>query len=191
MLLTYQTEESLDSYSYVVDDYFGFLDDADNSRALYAKKMNIGIGRFPVRTVSEATIAVDKVISYMNNDGTGAWKNNVCFVADDGSNADTFDTVHQDDANATADLIEKSNPSYVVSKVFFDAYKKSSSGGQATYPDVNTAIQKGLKDGLFLINYTGHGGTTALSDEKVITQSDIEQATYSSLPIWITATCDF
>ena len=70
--------------------------------------MNIGIGRFPVRTVSEATIAVDKVISYMNNDGTGAWKNNVCFVADDGSNADTFDTVHQDDANATADLIEKS-----------------------------------------------------------------------------------
>lgn len=191
MLLTYQTEESLDSYSYVVDDYFGFLDDADNSRALYAKKMNIGIGRFPVRTISEATIAVDKVISYMNNDGTGAWKNNVCFVADDGSNADTFDTVHQDDANATADLIEKSNPSYVVSKVFFDAYKKSSSGGQATYPDVNTAIQKGLKDGLFLINYTGHGGTTALSDEKVITQSDIEQATYSSLPIWITATCDF
>lgn len=56
---------------------------------------------------------------------------------------------------------------------------------------MNTAIQKGLKDGLFLINYTGHGGTTALSDEKVITQSDIEQATYSSLPIWITATCDF
>lgn len=191
MLLTYQTENSLDSYSYVVDDYFGFLDDADNSRELYAKKMNIGIGRFPVRTISEATIAVDKVISYMNNDGTGAWKNNVCFVADDGSNADNFDTVHQDDANATADLIEKTNPSYIVSKVFFDAYKKSSSGGQTTYPDVNTTIQKKLKDGLFLINYTGHGGATALSDEKVITQNDIMQADYSNLPIWITATCDF
>ena len=48
-----------------------------------------------------------------------------------------------------------------------------------------------MKDGLYLINYTGHGGTTALSDEKVITQNDIMQADYSSLPIWITATCDF
>lgn len=88
-------------------------------------------------------------------------------------------------------MIEDTNPSYVVSKVFFDAYKKSSSGGQASYPDVNTTIQKKLKDGLYLLNYTGHGGTTALSDEKVITQNDIMQAGYSSLPIWITATCDF
>nr|WP_302989652.1 C25 family cysteine peptidase [uncultured Muribaculum sp.] len=27
MLLTYQTEESLNKFSYVIDDYFGFLDD--------------------------------------------------------------------------------------------------------------------------------------------------------------------
>ena len=191
MLLTYQTEESLNSYSYVVDDYFGFLDDADNLKELSRKKMNIGIGRFPVRTEAEAKIAVDKAISYMNNEGSGFWKNNVCFIADDGSNIDNFDTVHQEDANKIADIIEKTNPSYVVSKIFFDAYKKTSSGGQASYLDVNTEIKKELKDGLFLINYTGHGGTTALSDEKVITQSDIMQADYSSLPIWITATCDF
>lgn len=197
MLLTYQTVNSLNSYSYVVDDYFAFLEDAnkpdtsDNLANLSSKKMSIGVGRFPVRTVSEATIAVDKVISYMDNDGAGSWKNNVCFIADDGSNADSFDVRHQNDANKIADMIEDTNPSYVVSKVFFDAYKKSSSGGQASYPDVNTAIQKKLKDGLYLLNYTGHGGTTALSDEKVITQNDIMQADYSSLPIWITATCDF
>lgn len=30
MLLTYQTKESLNKFSYVIDDYFGFLDDIDN-----------------------------------------------------------------------------------------------------------------------------------------------------------------
>ena len=191
MLLTYQTEESLNSYSYVVDDYFSFLDDAENTKDMLSRKLNIGIGRFPVRTIAEAVIAVDKVISYMNNDGAGLWKNNVCFVADDGNNGDSFDTIHQEDANNVADAIEKTNPSYVVSKVFFDAYKKKFTGGLASYPDVNTTIQKKLNDGLFLINYTGHGSATALSDENVITQNEIMQADYNSLPIWITATCDF
>ncbi|WP_343119705.1 type IX secretion system sortase PorU, partial [Parabacteroides merdae] len=50
MLLTYQTEESLNQYSYVVDDYFGFLDDANNGEEIYEQKVDIGIGRFPVRT---------------------------------------------------------------------------------------------------------------------------------------------
>lgn len=42
-----------------------------------------------------------------------------------------------------------------------------------------------------MFNYTGHGGTTALSDEKVVTQTDIAQYTYPCLPVWVTATCDF
>lgn len=192
MLLTYQTVKSINSYSYVVDDYFGYL--SDNSlgySSIHRNKLNIGIGRFPIRTVAEATAAVDKVIAYMENKNTGGWKNNVCFVADDGSNADTFDTVHQVDANKVADNIESSIPAYAVSKVFFDAYKKNQTGGQSSYPDVNATIQKKLKEGLFLLNYTGHGGATAWSDEKVLTQSDIMQADYTSLPIWITATCDF
>lgn len=60
-----------------------------------------------------------------------------------------------------------------------------------TYPDVRSGLQKLLKDGLLLFNYTGHGGTTALSDEKVLTQTDINQFTYTHLPVWVTATCDF
>lgn len=52
-------------------------------------------------------------------------------------------------------------------------------------------MQKQLKNGLVVLNYTGHGSTTAWSDEAVLTQSDIQQATYPYLPLWITATCDF
>ncbi|WP_303644095.1 type IX secretion system sortase PorU [uncultured Parabacteroides sp.] len=38
MLLTYQTEESLNKFSYVIDDYFGFLDDIDNNKDIAYKK---------------------------------------------------------------------------------------------------------------------------------------------------------
>lgn len=190
MLLTYQTEESLNQHSYVVDDYFGFLDDADDKVSLlYRKKVCLGIGRFPVRTVEQATQAVDKVISYMENKNTGSWKNNLCFMADDGNNADSFTTDHMSYANQLATYIESEHPEFLVNKLYYDAYKKDMAAG--TYPDVRSGLQKLLKDGLLLFNYTGHGGTTGLSDEKVLTQTDINQFTYTHLPVWITATCDF
>ncbi|SEG13315.1 Por secretion system C-terminal sorting domain-containing protein [Parabacteroides chinchillae] len=189
MLLTYQSTNSLDINSYVTEDYFGFLEDQSGSY-LSNDKLQIGIGRFPVRTVEEATLMVDKTIAYMNNTQFGSWKNKVAFIADDGNNADTFTTNHMNQANKEADYIEGNHPEFLVNKIFLDAYKKDHSG-QSSYPDVNKKIQQLLKSGLMLINYTGHGGTEALADEHVITQSDINQSTYTNLPLWITATCDF
>lgn len=189
VLLTYQTENSLSSQSYVIDDYFGFLDDADNKKSLQNKKLCLGIGRFPIRTVEQATQMVDKVISYMENKNTGSWKNNLCFMADDGSNTDGFMTEHMEFADQLAGYVESEHPEFLVNKLYYDAYKKDMTAG--TYPDVRSGLQKLLKDGLLLFNYTGHGGTTALSDEKVLTQTDINQFTYTHLPVWVTATCDF
>ena len=190
MLLTYQTANSLNSESFVIDDYFGFLDDEKgDENLLQSKDLYIGIGRFPVRTLEQATQMVDKVISYMENKGTGSWKNNLCFMADDGSNADGFTQNHMDQANKLATYIEGNHPEFLVNKLYYDAYKKDLTAG--TYPDVRSNLQKLLKDGLLLFNYTGHGGTTALSDEKVLTQTDVTQSSYSHLPLWITATCDF
>ena len=191
MLLTYQTENSLNEFSYVVEDYFGFLDDADSLKSIAEKKVNIGIGRFPIRNIAEATATVDKVISYMENKDVGAWKNNLCFMADDGNAADTFTLEHTRQAEQLISVIEQDHPEFLFNKLYFDAYKKSFTGGQTSYPEVNSNIRKALKDGLLLLNYTGHGGTTALSDETVIKQSDITQFTYTRLPVWITATCDF
>ena len=66
MLLTYQTEESLNQLflmSWTI--ISAFWDDANNGEEIYEQKVDIGIGRFPVRTVAQATNAVDKVISYI------------------------------------------------------------------------------------------------------------------------------
>ena len=183
MLLTFQSQESLNVYSYATDDYFAFLE--DNSGSNFSRdKMCLGVGRFPIRTVTEATQMVDKTISYMENKDSGSWKNNVTFVADDGNNEDSFTTNHMKQADQLAEAIEEMQPGFLVNKVYFDAYKRSSLG---TYPDVHNEIEKLLKSGQLLINYTGHGSTTHWADESVWTQTDINNSSYKHLPVWVTA----
>jgi hypothetical protein len=189
-ILTYQTRNSLNADSYVLEDYFGFL--TDNQGTSHSRdNLLLGIGRFPVRTPAQAKAAVDKVIAYMKNDDAGNWKNNLCFVADDGSNLDSYTTEHMRHSNELTKYLEQNHPEFLTNKLFFDAYKKSNTGGQAGYPDITSGIFKQLKEGALLINYTGHGNNSSWSDEHVITDMDIRQASYSHLPLWITATCDF
>ncbi len=190
MLLTYQSTNSLNLNSYVTDDYFGFLDDLEG-KALASDGLDIGIGRLPVRTSTEATQVVDKLIGYTENALTGVWKNQVCFVADDGNAADKYTDVHMSQAESLALSIEANAPEFIVNKVYLDAYKKDFTGGQTRYPAAQAKIQRLLKDGLLVLNYTGHGDTRSWTEERVMTESDIQQATYPYLPLWITATCDF
>ncbi|HCC51087.1 MAG TPA: hypothetical protein DEQ30_02770 [Porphyromonadaceae bacterium] len=189
-IVTYQSEESIGQNSYVTDDYFGFLHDEEGSDPVNAN-LYLGIGRFPVSTLTQARNAVEKVIAYIENSKSGPWKNKVCFVADDGNTADGHSTRHMNEANQLAQYMEESHPQYLSGKLFFDAYKKSNAGGKPTYPDIHTNIQKSLKEGILMINYTGHGDAESWAEEKVITQSDINNATYTNLPLWITASCDF
>ena len=189
-LLTYQTQNSLNHYSHVVEDYFGLLADGEGSKP-YSDQVLLGIGRFPVRTLTEAKAAVDKVINYALNKQAGSWKNQLCFVADDGANKDYRPLKHMDDANKYAETIEQSYPAYLSNKLFFDAYKKTSVAGKASFPDIETNIVKQLKEGALVVNYVGHGNPTSWSDEQVLTNTQIQQFTYTNLPLWITATCDF
>lgn len=197
MLLTYQSRASLFEYSglfynsnfsYVTDDYYGLLDNVSEEALDKPNSICIGVGRFPVRTVTEATQMVDKVIGYMRNEDRGGWKNQITFVADDGNNADHYTSSHAEQADELARFIEENHGAFLTNKVYFDAFKRDNSG---TYPDVRKRISELLKKGQLLINYTGHGNTTAWSDEYVWTQTDILQSTYTKLPIWVTATCDF
>ncbi|MDR2139293.1 MAG: type IX secretion system sortase PorU [Tannerella sp.] len=187
---TYQTRNSLNAASLVIEDYFAFL--ADNEGTMpHTSQILLGVGRFPVRTPEQAVAAVDKVIAYMENRDAGSWKNNLCFVADDGSNADGYTLIHMSQSYQLTQSLETSHPEFLSNKIFFDAYRKSNTGGMAGYPDVEAAIVKQLKEGALMINYTGHGNDNSWSDEHVVTDRFIRQATYPHLPLWITATCDF
>ncbi|MDD6210066.1 MAG: type IX secretion system sortase PorU [Bacteroidales bacterium] len=191
-LLTFQSEESLNEIiSFVSDDYFGFLDDNEGT-ALTEDLLDIGIGRFPVRTDAEAKAALEKTITYMDNKTLGEWKNNLVWVADDGNSSDGFNYYHMSNSEILATYTEKNHPEFINNKINFDAFKKETIGGKAAYPGARDKLYKLFKDGVLLFNYTGHGGTTALADEGIVTMSDIaKNMNQPQWPLWITAACDF
>ncbi len=185
-LLCYQSENSLEeTSSYVTDDYFGFLDDSEGEN-LASSLLDIGVGRFPVRTAEEARVAVDKTIAYMNNAHAGAWKNSVCYVADDGDR-----NLHVRQSEQLAAYTEENHPSLLVHRIYADAFRREDTATGNSYPDATKRLKQLLHRGLLAVNYTGHGSTTAWAEENLLTAGDIDQLSSPRLPLWITATCDF
>lgn len=66
-------------------------------------------------------------------------ENNLCFMADDGSNTDGFMTEHMEFADQLAGYVESEHPEFLVNKLYYDAYKKDMTAG--TYPDVRSGLQ--------------------------------------------------
>ncbi|WP_321425629.1 type IX secretion system sortase PorU [uncultured Bacteroides sp.] len=185
-LLGYQSNNSTwETYSYVTDDYLGLLDDEDGASLEY-NGMDIGVGRFPVRTVAQATLVVDKTIAYMQNKELASWKNTICFVADDGDNH-----LHMSQADELATKVEATYPEFMVNRIYADAYKWETTATGHTYKQATKRLLDLFKEGMLLVNYTGHGGPNGWSAENILVSSDILAMHSPRLPLWVTATCDF
>ncbi len=185
-LLTYQGENSTNVYSYSTDDYFGLLSEGQRGVGIGAQPLSVGIGRLTVRTLAEAEAVVDKIIRYDSEQVPGVWRTRACYVAD---NMDGYS--HLSQADRIAQLMERLQPELIVSKVYMDAYAHKNVGGRTSVPDARRKLMGELQKGLLLLDYTGHGGPAAWSDEQILTQADIVRFDYPHLPVWITATCDF
>ncbi len=186
LILTYQAENSLvQTLSYVTDDYFAFLDDNEGTQVL-SHLLDLGVGRFPVNTVEEANNMVDKTIAYMDNTNKGIWKNQLCFVADDGDAA-----LHMKQADSIASAISRNNPAYHNNKIYLDSYIQETSATGDAYPLARTHLLDLIRKGLFYLNYTGHAGNAGWAKEAVLTVNDVKSLTNKHLPLWMGATCDF
>jgi hypothetical protein len=186
-LLTYQGDASLSlADSYVSDDYFGMLSDNEGFNDIIYGTMELGVGRFPVTSVQQATDVVNKTIAYMKNEELGNWKNQLCFVADDEEGGE-FKT-HADEI---AEEFRIKYPFTQVNKIYLDAFKlqKTASGG--TYPMANTKLNNLLNSGMLMLNYTGHAGPNGWAEEKIMSNETIDKLTNKRLPIWMVAGCDF
>ncbi|WP_430812108.1 MULTISPECIES: type IX secretion system sortase PorU [unclassified Carboxylicivirga] len=186
-ILTYQSDNSINiQYSYVSDDYYGCLDESEGANILY-DKMDIGIGRFPVGTLEEARVMVDRVDNYLNNSEAGSWKTLLSFVGDDGDN-----NLHMEQADQLSRQVYNDYPAFDHHKIYFDAYPKLTTSSGDRYPDVNEAIRQILEQGTLIFNYTGHGSERYLAHENVLDKTTIKQLTnYNRLPVFMTATCEF
>lgn len=185
-LLCYESENSFSSTDcYVNDGYFCSLDDGEGGNPVSTDKQDIAVGRFPVRTVDEAKIMVDKTISYAQNSNAGSWQNVVMFMGDDGN-----DNLHMKDANEAALMVDSLNPGLVLKRVMWDAYTEVATSTGNTYPEVSALIKQQQANGALVMDYCGHGSQTQISHEGVLHLSDFKSFTNSNLPLWITASCD-
>lgn len=188
-LLCFVSDDSLsETDSYVLDDYYGLLDDGEGVD-LKKDKVDIGIGRIPVRNVTEAKQVVDKIIDYINNKHIGPWKNTVCVLGDDGIESDA-ENGHMKQAEDVAKYIEENNPEYLVKRIYWDAYKMEKTSTGDSYPEVTKRLMELFNEGMLVMNYTGHGSPIAFSHEYSLTPAHIQKITSTRPPLWITAACD-
>ena len=189
---SYQSTNShSETSSYVSDDFFALLDEeesiSENSPSI--PFLDISVGRFPVQTIEEARIVVDKVFNYHEDLAMGAWRLNVCFVGDDN---DVSETIHTAQAEELADELTATYPLYNIDKIYLDAYQQESTPGGQRCELVNQAINERIEKGAFLINYTGHGGELGWAHERILRLDDINSwSNQNKLPLFMTATCEF
>jgi len=171
--------------SYVTDDFYGWLDDGEGLS--YARnKLDLGIGRFPCTDESTATVYVDKVIAYMDNREVGNWKNKIYFLADDINN-----NLHMEDAEEVVKKTEarQGNDIYL-RKVYWDAYKRTSSATGFSYPQVTSLLRNYMTQGALMFNYTGHGSPLQISNSNLLTDKDFSISSSGRFPLWVLASCE-
>lgn len=203
---TYESLESLTpTISYASDDYFGLLDPNEGAWASSSTDaLDIGIGRFVVRTLDDARVAVDKIYRYEElaiadlqtehvcEDGSSDfvspdWRNRIVFIADDEDS-----NMHLNQADQLAEMVDTMYPEYNITKIYLDSYVQESTPGGQRYPEANVAFNNEVNRGNLLVNYTGHGGELGLTHERVLGLSDINSWTnLNNLAAFVTATCEF
>lgn len=210
---TYQSLQStVYTESYVSDDYYGLLDDTEGTfppdTFLGTEAVDIGIGRFPVKTKTEAQSALNKIFKYTktdvpysteNNGCTnntlsspfGDWRNTLCFIGDD-EDGGLHEGRTGQGADQLATMIDTAYNDYNIDKIYLDAYKQVSTPGGNRYPDVVEAINKRIEKGCLIMNYTGHGGEVGLAHERIVEVAQINNwNNINNMPLVFTATCEF
>ena len=184
-LLCYESYESLShTTSYVMEDYFGLLDDSEG-RSLLTEKVDLGVGRLPFTQASQASAKVDRLIEYMQGKYSGAWSNRILVLGDDGDN-----NIHMEDADRIARVYQGVNPAIDVRKIYWDAFQMEVTSSVNGYPSIRKLLLDQFDEGALIVNYSGHGSTEDLSHELVMNKSDMKDLRSKRLPFWITASCD-
>ena len=188
LLPTYQSSNSLHPISsYCTDDFFGVL---DATESVDTGSVDIGVGRLPVSSESQASMAIEKIRNYYSAETFGDWRNMICFIGDD---SDTENTVqHMSTADGMATYLAENYSWLNFDKIYLDSYPQVFTASGERYPDAEVAIKNRIENGALIVNYTGHGNELGLTHEQVIVVSDILNWTnYERLPLFITATCEF
>ncbi|WP_459496222.1 type IX secretion system sortase PorU [Aquirufa lenticrescens] len=184
---SYESRESLQPLqTYVSDDYFGLIADDQGEWLEGNEAMNepiaVGIGRIPARSFEEANTVVNKLISSETRAQQQPYR--FAWLADDGDA-----NIHVQDAEDFARLIPEA---YQVQKTYIDQFPQEVNNGIYTSAAGKKASLALFNRDTDFIHFLGHGSESAWTDEKVITNNEIQTLKNSRhLPLLLTATCQF
>ena len=193
---SYNSRQSLKPpNSYNSDDYFSFLDEIEGNWGEYSSNpenhsCDIGVGRLPVESASEAEEVVKKIMNYVQNPTTlGNWRNKIVILADH-KNGDW--NTHIDQAEGLNKIIHKRNPSINPNKVYIDNYPIVRTSEGERCPIAKKEFINSVKNGALLVNYTGHGAQSNLTGAAIFQKGDIGSLNnFDNLSFWVTATCEW
>lgn len=191
LIPAFESLSSLDQRdTFVTDDYYGFMDEGEG--AIGSSLADIGIGRFPVSTLEQATNMVDKIERYIAKDEVSMqpWRNMVTFCTDDDSG---LNGGFPGNAETLANLMQSvGGDDMLVDKIYLDAYPQVNAPGGQIAPEMNAAINNRMEKGTLVMNYIGHGGEVQLATEKILQRKDVDSWRNAPMfPLMITGTCEF
>ncbi len=178
---TYESWESSNIVnSIATDDYYGLKSFENESSP------KVAVGRIPVKTTEGANVVLDKIEAYNSPSALGNWKNQTMFIADDGDN-----NLHLKMADRLTGEADTNSPVFDQTKCYFDFYQLIQTEEGPRYPEVTTTINEKTNEGVFYVNYTGHGGTEQLGAERVLSKDDLDEwNNMNNLPLWVLASGD-
>lgn len=181
---TWQTDEGLSVYSsFSSDDPIAMLEDKSGS-SMATSAISVALGRAPIHSLTNAKTFVDKAIAYSKNSYATDWKNQVVLMADNGD----LGVFMKDSERQYANFMStESGANMFYTKVYIDAFNiigGSCEGGRKR-------LHRMLDEGTLWWNYIGHAATTTLSEENLMTSTDINKMYNRRWPIFFGATCSF
>ena len=181
------SDNATETSSYSTDDFIGMLGDTKNF-IMSSAKIHVSVGRFPVRSLSEAMTAADKLDRYLRNPVTGPWRNNLMVIADDQDSA-----AHLLSAQEYLEQVKKTplGDRLLVERLYLDTFPRQSTSTGYQFPLAKQRLFSKIDEGQSMIVYIGHANTISWTHEQLLTWTDINNFNNSLLPVMYAPTCEF
>jgi hypothetical protein len=155
---------------FVTDDSLVSLD-PDPVESLLTDAPDLGVGRIPANSVSQAMALVERIERYVSETPEGAWRNRTVIAADDQRYGGVDPAWRNDAHTIQAEVLSSTYfaPTIEQSKIYMLEYPLVG----IYKPDARRDLLAELNAGTTLFYYVGHGAATTLADEHLFQISDI------------------
>ena len=150
---------------------------------------DVFLGRIPVMVASDVTVILEKIMEYEQNPVLGPWRNQALFIS--GNDAATFEFDYR---NRPLFRVQNSRMLEVLLPKHHTAYRLNTVKDPNKDYDPNfggtTDLIEYFDDGVYFINFLGHGGGAIWADVNLFNLQDVDRLNNKGMYPFITSmTC--